>query len=150
MAGLYTAMVGDDADEAVGDLAPTDADAEDEQVQRASVFLTRVLFLLYGDDAGLWEEDLFHRFVLYDTTPDNLGAQLSALFGVLNSRIRRHVPLQGVGEVPVRERRPVRRPDAGAVFHPSDAGCAAGSVPVPVDPHQPGGVRVDVPDGEVA
>ena len=92
MAGLYTAMVGDDADAPVGDLAPTDADAEDEQVQRASVFLTRVLFLLYGDDAGLWEEDLFHRFVLYDTTPDNLGAQLSALFDVLNTRSRRHVP----------------------------------------------------------
>lgn len=92
MAGLYTAMVGDDADEEVGDDAPRSADEEDLATQRASVFLTRVLFLLYGDDAQLWEEDLFHRFVLHDTTPETLGPQLQALFGVLNSRQRRNVP----------------------------------------------------------
>lgn len=95
MANLYTAMLGDeDADEAVGDDAPTDPEEEDWQVQKTSVFLTRVLFLLYGDDAGLWEEDLFYRFVLYDTTPDNLGAQLAQLFQVLNTpeSRRRYVP----------------------------------------------------------
>jgi len=95
MANLYTAMLGDeDADEAVGDDAPTDPEEEDWQVQKTSVFLTRVLFLLYGDDAGLWEEDLFYRFILYDTTPDNLGAQLAQLFQVLNTpeSRRRHVP----------------------------------------------------------
>lgn len=85
MAALYTAMVGDDVDLGVGDLAATDPDEEDERVQHASIFLTRVLFLLYGDDAGLWEEDLFYRFVLYDTTPDNLGGQLYSLFAVLNT-----------------------------------------------------------------
>lgn len=92
MAQLYTAMVGDDADEAVGDEAPTSPEEEDAAVQRASVFLTRLLFLLYGDDAGLWEEDLFHRFVLYDTTASNLGPQLTALFDVLNTKQRRYVP----------------------------------------------------------
>lgn len=92
MAGLYTAMVGDEADEEVGDDAPRSAEEEDLATQRASVFLTRVLFLLYGDDANLWEEDLFHRFVLHDTTTDTLGPQLQALFGVLNSRQRRNVP----------------------------------------------------------
>lgn len=92
MASLYTAMVGEEADEEVGDDAPRTADEEDLATQRASVFLTRVLFLLYGDDAGLWEEDLFHRFVLYDTTSDNLGPQLQALFSVLNSQQRRNVP----------------------------------------------------------
>ena len=92
MAELYTAMVGDDADEEVGDDAPRDAEDEDLVTQRASVFLTRVLFLLYGDDANLWEEDLFHRFVLHDTTADSLGPQLQALFGVLNTRQRRNVP----------------------------------------------------------
>ncbi|WP_446681998.1 DNA methyltransferase [Corynebacterium variabile] len=95
MATMYTAMLGDeDADEAVGDDAPTDPEEEDWQVQKTSVFLTRVLFLLYGDDAGLWEEDLFYRFVVYDTTPDNLGAQLAQLFQVLNTpeNRRRHVP----------------------------------------------------------
>lgn len=92
MASLYTAMVGEEADEEVGDDAPRTADEEDLATQRASVFLTRVLFLLYGDDAGLWEEDLFHRFVLYDTTSDNLGPQLQALFSVLNSQQRRNLP----------------------------------------------------------
>ncbi|ACR18344.1 hypothetical protein ckrop_1616 [Corynebacterium kroppenstedtii DSM 44385] len=95
MADLYTAMVGDDdADEAVGDEAPTNPEDEDWQIQKTSVFLTRLLFLLYGDDAGLWQEDLFYRFVLYDTTPGNLGGQLSQLFQVLNTpeSRRRHVP----------------------------------------------------------
>ena len=95
MANLYTAMLGDDdADEAVGDDAPTDPEEEDWQVQKTSVFLTRVLFLLYGDDAGLWEEDLFYRFVLYDTTGETLGSRLNALFQVLNTpeNRRRRVP----------------------------------------------------------
>lgn len=64
-------------------------------MQKTSVFLTRILFLLYGDDAGLWSErDLFYRFVLYDTTGANLGAQLHALFHVLNTpeNKRRRVP----------------------------------------------------------
>jgi hypothetical protein len=85
MATLYTAMVGDEADEKVGDFAPATPEDEDEQVQEASMFLTRLLFLLYGDDAGLWEEDLFYRFVLHDTTADNLGSQIQALFQVLNT-----------------------------------------------------------------
>ena len=86
MATLYSVMLGEDADENVGDDAPTDPEEEDWQVQKTSVFLTRILFLLYGDDAGLWNEaDLFYRFVLYDTTGDNLGAQLNMLFQVLNT-----------------------------------------------------------------
>lgn len=94
MANLYTAMVGNDADEEVGDDAPTDPEDEDWQVQKTSVFLTRILFLMYGDDAGLWEEDLFYRFVLYDTTGDDLGAKLNQLFQVLNTpeNRRRRVP----------------------------------------------------------
>lgn len=85
MANLYTAMVGDDADEEIGDEAPTDPEDEDWQVQKTSVFLTRILFLMYGDDAGLWEEDLFYRFVLYDTTGETLGGRLNQLFVVLNT-----------------------------------------------------------------
>ncbi|MBC2682552.1 GcrY protein [Corynebacterium sp. 4HC-13] len=95
MADLYNTMVGEDADEAVGEDAPTDPEDEDWAVQKTSVFLTRILFLLYGDDAGLWSErDLFYRFVLYDTTGANLGAQLHALFDVLNTpeNKRRRVP----------------------------------------------------------
>lgn len=94
MANLFTAMAGDDVDEAVADAATTNPEEEDEDVQRTSVFLTRLLFLLYGDDAGLWEQDLFYRFVLESTTSENLGSQLDALFDVLNTPEdrRRRVP----------------------------------------------------------
>ncbi|CAQ03976.1 DNA methyltransferase [Corynebacterium urealyticum] len=94
MAKLFTAMAGDDVDEATGDEAPTDPEDEDEATQRSSMYLTRLLFLLYGDDAGLWEEDLFYRFVLNHTNADNLGSQLNSLFEVLNTpeNHRRRVP----------------------------------------------------------
>lgn len=85
MAGLYAAMVGDDADEAVADDAPAEAEDEDAAVRHASMFLTRILFLLYGDDAGLWEADLFYRWVDQTTTAGTLGGQLVALFQVLNT-----------------------------------------------------------------
>lgn len=85
MADLFTAMTSTEVDESVGDEAPTNPEDEDWQVQKSSVFLTRVLFLLYGDDAGLWENDLFYRFILNDTTDENLGSQLAALFQVLNT-----------------------------------------------------------------
>lgn len=85
MADLFTAMTSTEIDELVGDEAPTNPEDEDWQVQKSSVFLTRVLFLLYGDDAGLWENDLFYRFVLNDTNDENLGSQLAALFQVLNT-----------------------------------------------------------------
>ena len=49
------------------------------------MYLTRLLFLLFGDDAGLWEQDLFYRFVLERTDAENLGAQLNSLFEVLNT-----------------------------------------------------------------
>lgn len=91
MADLFTAMTNTDVDESVGDEAPTNPEDEDWQVQKSSVFLTRVLFLLYGDDAGLWENDLFYRFILNDTTDENLGSQLAGLFQVLNTpENRRH------------------------------------------------------------
>lgn len=85
MADLFTAMTSTEVDESVGDEAPTNPEDEDWQVQKSSVFLTRVLFLLYGDDAGLWENDLFYRFILNDTNDENLGSQLAALFQVLNT-----------------------------------------------------------------
>lgn len=95
MAGMFQALVGDDVDVPVGEEAPQDAEEEEFRTQEASILLTRLLFLLYGDDAGLWEADLFHRWVEYDTTADNLGPQLDALFrNVLNvdPRRRRGVP----------------------------------------------------------
>lgn len=85
MADLFTAMAGDDVDEAVGDEAPTNPEEEDHRTQQTSMYLTRLLFLLFGDDAGLWEQDLFYRFVLEETTSENLGPQLNSLFEVLNT-----------------------------------------------------------------
>ena len=85
MADLFTAMTNTEVDESIGDEAPTNPEDEDWQVQKSSVFLTRVLFLLFGDDAGLWESDLFYRFILNETNDENLGSQLAALFQVLNT-----------------------------------------------------------------
>ncbi|MDK7243651.1 hypothetical protein QP451_11640, partial [Neisseria subflava] len=77
-------LVGD-VDVPVADDAPQDQEEEDFATQQASILLTRLLFLLYGDDAGLWEADLFHRWVEWDTTADSLGPQLDGLFRVLNA-----------------------------------------------------------------
>nr|WP_240941789.1 DNA methyltransferase [Corynebacterium xerosis] len=85
MANLFVAIVGDDIDEEVGDEAPTNPEDEDVAVQQTSMYLTRLLFLMFGDDAGLWEQDIFYRFVLEHTNSENLGSQLAALFEVLNT-----------------------------------------------------------------
>ena len=86
MVELFRAMNGDDVDEAVGDEAPTTPEEEDERVMRTSVYLTRILFLLFGDDAGLWDTPhLFADFVRNETTPESLGPQLNELFRILNT-----------------------------------------------------------------
>lgn len=82
MANLYVALTGD-ADEDIVE----DADDESEQSLIVSVMLTRLLFLMFGDDAGLWEKGLFHDFLINRTEADgsDLGSQLNALFDVLNT-----------------------------------------------------------------
>lgn len=52
----------------------------------ASVLLTRLLFLLFGDDTGMWEKSLFTEFVETRTQPDgsDLGGQLAHLFQTLD------------------------------------------------------------------
>lgn len=85
MAELYTSFLGDDTDIPVGEDAPKDAEEEDERVQQTSILMTRLLFLLYGDDAGLWPADLFYRWVEQETTSSSLGPQLNQLFQVLNT-----------------------------------------------------------------
>ncbi|WIM69119.1 class I SAM-dependent DNA methyltransferase [Corynebacterium suedekumii] len=91
MAELYVAILGDDADEPVGGDpdAPTNPEDEDEREATASMLMTRLLFLLYGDDAGLWEVDLFYRWVDQETTAASLGAQLGQLFEHLNTPVSR-------------------------------------------------------------
>lgn len=78
MVNLFRAMNGDDVDEAVGDEAPTIPEEEDERVMRTSVYLTRILFLLFGGDAGLWDTPhLFADFVRNETIPESLLLFLS-------------------------------------------------------------------------
>lgn len=97
MASMYTAMLGADADSGVGEEAARNPGDEDAAVQRTSMWMTRLLFLLFGDDAGLWEADLFYRWVLEETRPDNLGSQMVALFHVLNTaEDRRRGALDGL------------------------------------------------------
>jgi hypothetical protein len=55
----------------------------------ASVLLTRILFLLFGDDTGMWNRDLFFFFLDERTSDDgsDLGPQLSLLFQTLNQPV---------------------------------------------------------------
>lgn len=89
MADLYTSIMGEDTDAPVGEEAPEDPAEEDRKSQETSILMTRLLFLLYGDDANLWEADLFYRWVEEETTPSSLGAQLNQLFSVLNTPLNR-------------------------------------------------------------
>lgn len=52
----------------------------------ASVLLTRLLFLMFGEDTGVWEKTLFTEFVETRTQPDgsDLGGQLAHLFQTLD------------------------------------------------------------------
>ena len=53
----------------------------------ANVLLTRLLFLMFGDDTAMWARGLFYSFI-HDRTSDDasdLGAQLAMLFQVLNT-----------------------------------------------------------------
>ncbi|MCF8526555.1 MAG: N-6 DNA methylase [Candidatus Nanopelagicales bacterium] len=51
-----------------------------------SVFMVRMLFILFGDDAGLWEKSLFLEFLETRTQKDgsDLGTQLAWVFQTLN------------------------------------------------------------------
>ncbi len=52
----------------------------------ASILLMRILFLLFGDDTGMWETNLFDEFLRTRTNPDgtDLGPQLTMLFQTLD------------------------------------------------------------------
>ena len=51
-----------------------------------SIFLVRLLFLLFGDDTGMWSKNLFLKLVM-DTKEDgaNVGSTFDELFKVLNT-----------------------------------------------------------------
>ncbi|HZK37066.1 MAG TPA: DNA methyltransferase [Aeromicrobium sp.] len=51
----------------------------------ATLLLARLLFLLFGDDTGMWEARLFQRYVAEYTTDDTLHTDLDGLFRTLNT-----------------------------------------------------------------
>lgn len=86
MANLFVTLTGDsEVDIPVGENAPKNESDEDAKQLSASILMTRLLFLVYGDDSQLWERDLFFRWVERETNASNLGVQLRFLFEILNS-----------------------------------------------------------------
>lgn len=51
----------------------------------ATLLLTRLLFLLFGDDSGMWKTGLFERFLKDHTTEDTLEEALRILFEVVDT-----------------------------------------------------------------
>ncbi|MDO5750906.1 MAG: GcrY protein [Rothia sp. (in: high G+C Gram-positive bacteria)] len=103
MARLYTAMAGNDADsdpEAAEpeEFDPSDAEARTDDI---SIFLTRLLFLLFGDDAGLWQRNLFERYVEQETSSDgiDLGPKIQALFEWLDKPLAARKRTPNVPEI---------------------------------------------------
>lgn len=101
MARLYQAMLGDEADTPVGEDGAVNAEDEDIRVLETSMFLTRVLFLLFGDDAGIWERHLFARFLRKHTREDgsDLGTQINALFEYLDTPDAKRSRMKNVPEL---------------------------------------------------
>lgn len=85
MANLYATLT-NDADEDY-DHPPETEHEEDEDVHSTAILLTRLLFLMFGDDANLWKRGLFLEFLNTRTMADgsDLGAQLATLFRVLDT-----------------------------------------------------------------
>lgn len=61
--------------------------------QESSIFLARMLFLMFGDDTGMWKKSLFHDFLAESTKTDgsDLRQRLSEAFEAANTaeRLRR-------------------------------------------------------------
>lgn len=54
----------------------------------ATLLLARLLFLLFGDDSGMWERGLFERYLHGQTTAETLNKNFADLFEVLNTEKR--------------------------------------------------------------
>jgi hypothetical protein len=52
----------------------------------ASILMTRLLFILFADDSGMWEKGLFEELIETRSAPDgsDLGSLIALLFQVLN------------------------------------------------------------------
>ncbi len=51
------------------------------------VYLVRLLFILFADDTGIFEQDAFYNFIVDQTREDgtDIGGQLARLFQLLNT-----------------------------------------------------------------
>lgn len=77
MSALHEVLLGD-----------VDTDEDSHQAEQAAVFMTRILFLLYGDDAvGLWEPGSFEAYVKNSTSLDgsDVGPAIAYLFQILDT-----------------------------------------------------------------
>jgi len=68
------------------------------QGHETSVFLVRILFLLFGDDTGMWAKNTFLKLVM-ETKEDgtDIGAKLGKLFDVLDTPIEKRPKDLGEG-----------------------------------------------------
>jgi hypothetical protein len=67
-----------------GELEVSNVAADD-----ATLLLARLLFLLFGDDGGMWKRDLFHTWLTERTTDRTLHTDLADLFDTLNTDERK-------------------------------------------------------------
>lgn len=90
LGGQQEAKANQNAAKLMGDLYELLA-ASGYEGHHASVLMMRLLFLMFGDDTGMWERGLFEEFVETRTQPDgtDLGAQLAYLFQVLDTPVAR-------------------------------------------------------------
>ena len=67
----------------------TELEASGVDDHAATLLLARLLFLLFGDDAGMWKpENLFESYLREHTTDQSLHTELLALFDTLDTDIR--------------------------------------------------------------
>lgn len=60
-------------------------DASKVSPDGATLLLARLLFLLFGDDSGMWKKDLFHGYLVDHTSDARLHTDLTDLFDALNT-----------------------------------------------------------------
>ncbi|WP_369132023.1 class I SAM-dependent DNA methyltransferase [Modestobacter sp. I12A-02662] len=89
----------------------------------ATLLLTRLLFLLFADDTGMWKSkpDLFKNYLVQHTTPGSLHTDLTGLFDVLDTADK--------------DRR-LAADSPYAVFRYVNGGLFDGTLPLPVLPPQ--------------
>jgi type I restriction-modification system DNA methylase subunit len=65
-------------------------EAHDFEGHETSIFLIRILFLLFGDDTGMWEKNTFLKLVM-GTKEDgtDIGPKLDTLFEILNTSVEK-------------------------------------------------------------